>query len=262
MKLSLHEIVLIALILCCVLNIIYPVLPFWILLLISFIYLHFLVVGAAVIRFNIFVKSLNAVSEFPAFNEINTANDKRLCLTFDDGIHPIHTVKCLDLLRAQNVRAHFFVIGKNISGNESILKRMHDEGHVIGNHSFQHSWHFDLLGSKAMQAEIEQTNQLICSILGQSPRLFRPPYGVTNPNLARAIRKTGMISMGWNLRSFDTVAKNRNELLQRLIKKTRPNSLILLHDRCEVTLQVLTDYIEYCQLEGYTFVTLKSTDEN
>ncbi|HQW47605.1 MAG TPA: polysaccharide deacetylase family protein, partial [Chitinophagaceae bacterium] len=97
--------------------------------------------------------------------------------------------------------------------------------------------------------------------IGEAPVLFRPPYGVTNPNLARAIKNTNMLSMGWNLRSFDTVAKSADQLLKKLIDNTKPNSLILLHERCDLTVEVLTEYIEYCLLEGYTFVTLKTNHE-
>jgi hypothetical protein len=67
--------------------------------------------------------------------------------------------------------------------------------------------------------------------------------------------------MGWNLRSLDTVAKTPEELLQKLKGKTRPNSLVLLHERCDITVDVLTDYIDYCLREGYTFVTLKTPHE-
>ncbi|QLH44985.1 MAG: polysaccharide deacetylase family protein [Bacteroidota bacterium] len=91
---------------------------------------------------------------------------------------------------------------------------------------------------------------------GQVCRFFRPPYGVTNPNLAKAIRKSGLQSVGWNVRSLDTTAKNKEELLHRLTRLTRPGSIVLLHDRCSVTAEALTEYIDYCVAEGYTFVTL------
>ena len=219
-----------------------------------------LVLGAIYIQWNFYIKSINSVATFKHFMEIDERK-KNICLTFDDGIHPQNTPIALDILKKYQIKAHFFIIGKNIQGNEHILKRMHDDGHSIGNHSFGHTWNFDLQSTKAMQKEIEMTNLLINVNTGKTPILFRPPYGVTNPNLARAIKNTNMLSMGWNLRSFDTVAKSKDQLLKKLIEQTKPNSLVLLHERCDLTVDVLTDYIDYCLNEGYTFVTLKTNHE-
>ena len=219
-----------------------------------------LVLGAIFIQWNFYIKSINSVSTFKHFMDLDESK-KNICLTFDDGIHTKNTPLTLDILKRYQINAHFFIIGKNIQGNENILKRMHDEGHSIGNHSFGHTWKFDLQSTKSMQLDIEATNQLIKETIGEAPVLFRPPYGVTNPNLARAIKNTNMLSMGWNLRSFDTVAKSADQLLKKLIDNTKPNSLILLHERCDLTVEVLTEYIEYCLLEGYTFVTLKTNHE-
>ncbi|MBK7691594.1 MAG: polysaccharide deacetylase family protein [Bacteroidetes bacterium] len=232
----------------------------WLLVLLFVVYIHLLVLGSIFIQWNFYIKSIHSVSEFLPEAPIHH-HTKKICLTFDDGIHPVHTATTLQILRNKNVKAHFFVIGKNIEGNEQLLKEMYQDGHQIGNHSFNHSWNFDLRSSTDMQKEIEDTNKSIQAVTGVKPQIFRPPYGVTNPNLAKAIQKTNMLSMGWNLRSMDTVAKSSEMLLQKLIKKTRSNSIILLHDRCEITVEVLTQYIDYCLTEGFTFVTLKCPNE-
>lgn len=233
---------------------------FWHFLIPVLVFMPFLVLGAIFIQLNFFVKSVNTVAMFPFKTGIDESK-KNICLTFDDGIHAINTPQALDILKRKNVKAHFFIIGKNIAGHEDILRRMHDEGHCIGNHSFHHGWNFDLQSTTAMQQEIDNTNKLIKANIGVKPTIFRPPYGVTNPNLARAIQNSQMLSMGWNLRSLDTVAKSREELLHKLKSNTKPNSVVLLHERCDVTVDVLTEYIDYCLLEGYTFVTLKTPDE-
>ncbi len=225
-----------------------------------FLIITLLVLGSVFIRLNLYVKSINSVTEFKEYMEIDT-EAKNICLTFDDGIHTLNTPLALDILKKNNIKAHFFIIGKNIKNNEAILKRMHEEGHCIGNHSFWHKWDFDLQSPRVMQQEIEDTNKLIKATTGNIPQIFRPPYGVTNPNLAKAIRNTNMLSMGWNLRSLDTVAKTKNELLKKLIRKTKPNAIVLLHERCDITIDVLTEYIDYCLFEGYTFVTLKTSHE-
>ena len=220
--------------------------PWWFLLLpIGFLVFH-LVMGAIYIQRNFFIVSQNTLS----------TSEKKICLTFDDGIHPDITPKVLDILNKFQIPAVFFIIGKNIAGNESILERMVNEGHEVGNHSHDHSFWFDLKSSAAMGEEMRCANQKIEAIIGRPCTIFRPPYGVTNPNLAKAIQQSGMRSIGWSLRSMDTVAKDAGSLLQKLKSETKPGVIVLLHDRCQITTEVLTDYIEHCLSEGYTFVSL------
>ncbi len=214
------------------------------------VYVHCLVFGSIFIGLNFYVKSIHHLKDTPGIKSTD------ICLTFDDGIHPIYTPQILDILKQYKISAMFFLIGKNIDGNESILERMHQEGHIIGNHSELHSFWFDLQSSSAMQSEIIRMNERIKNILGFTPTFFRPPYGVTNPNLAKAIKLSGMISVGWNLRSLDTVAKSKTDLLHTLKQKTKANQIVLLHDRCEYTAQALTDYIIFCKEQGFTFATL------
>ncbi|HNB81844.1 MAG TPA: polysaccharide deacetylase family protein, partial [Chitinophagaceae bacterium] len=132
------------------------------------------------------------------------------------------------------------------------------EGHTLGNHSDQHGFWFDLLPARSMLREIKKVNQRIQQLLEPdfTVQYIRPPYGVTNPSLSRAIQKCGMISVGWNLRSYDTITRDPEELLHTLKSETKPGSLVLLHDRCESTVQVLTNYIHFCKEQGYTFTTL------
>ncbi|HMN33713.1 MAG TPA: polysaccharide deacetylase family protein [Chitinophagaceae bacterium] len=231
--------------------------PVWILFLSLFFIINTLVIGSIFIQYNFYIHSICSVQEFPDFKN-SYPDEKRICLTFDDGIHRINTPKTLQILKEKNVKAHFFLIGKNIIGNEDILREMQHEQHVIGNHSYYHHWNFDLQSSEQMLSEIIHTNQLIEKTIKQKITLFRPPYGVTNPNLSKAIQQSNLKSMGWNLRSMDTTAKSKEKLLQKLIRKTKPNCIVLLHERCDLTVEVLTEYIEYCQQQGYKFVTLNS----
>jgi peptidoglycan/xylan/chitin deacetylase (PgdA/CDA1 family) len=205
------------------------------------------VMGAILIENNFYINSVNFLPQ---------QKTRQLCLTFDDGIHAELTPKVLDILKQKNVKAIFFLIGKNIQGNETIVKRMHEEGHQIGNHSFEHSFWFDMKSSKAMLVEIEQTNQVLESVIGEKIKLFRPPYGVTNPNLAKAIKQSGLQSIGWSLRTFDTTAKTKQKLLVKLKQNTKDRDIVLLHDRCEITADSLTEYIDFCLDRGFTFVTL------
>src|SRR5690606_38697127 len=128
--------------------------------------------------------------------------------------------------------------------------------HILGNHSYEHGFFFDLKRTAAMVAEIEKTNTRIQEITGKRPLLFRPPYGVTNPNLATAVRKTGMVSIGWSLRSLDTRAQNKEQLLRKMLDKSRGGDIILLHDSMKITREILTEFIKRSRQKGFTFVSL------
>lgn len=180
---------------------------------------------------------------------------KEVALTFDDG-PAAPTGIILDTLDKEKVKATFFLIGKHIAGNESLVKRMKDSGHSVGNHSFHHGTGFDWQSATAMQQELEQTNTAIESVTGTPVTLFRPPYGVTNPNLAKAVTRSGLKSIGWNLRSMDTIAKDETKLLRRMLRQVKPGSIILLHDRCAITANILPALIQELKKRGYTFTTV------
>src|SRR5690606_10222065 len=127
------------------------------------------------------------------------------------------------------------------------------EGHVVGNHSYHHGFHFDWKSSRAMAQELEETNKAIAGIIGKEPKLFRPPYGVTNPNLAKAVKAMDMYSIGWNIRSFDTKAKDPEKLLQSIVSRLKGGDIILFHDTMPVTKQILTELIIQARKKGFTF---------
>lgn len=222
-------------------------------------YLLVLAAGSFFIGWNFYMRSQNKLPLLRiGFQQAQfqvAHRGKEVALTFDDG-PAATTATVLDTLAREKVKATFFLIGKNISGNEALVKRMADEGHTIGNHSFNHAANFDWQSAAAMQQELEQTNAAIEAVTGTPVSLFRPPYGVTNPNLAKAVSHTGLRSIGWNLRSMDTVAKDGNALLKKIVRQTRPGSIILLHDRCAVTAEILPALITELRKKGYTFAGL------
>lgn len=180
---------------------------------------------------------------------------KEVALTFDDG-PAAPTGIILDALAREKVKATFFLIGKNIAGNETLVKRMADEGHAVGNHSFNHSVNFDWQSAAAMQQELEQTNMAIEAVTGTPVKLFRPPYGVTNPNLAKAVARCELKSIGWSLRSMDTIARDEARLLRKILRQVKPGGIILLHDRCPITANILPALIQELKKRDYVFTTL------
>lgn len=217
----------------------------WLLAIIFIHWLYVMVMGAIYIERNFYIQ---------AINQLPASANKQICLTFDDGIDAQLTPQILDMLDAAQVKACFFLIGKNIAGNEHIVTRMHNAGHLIGNHSMQHGFWFSMQRKQQIADEINLCNHAIEQIIQIKPKYFRPPYGVTNPTIAKAIQQTAMQTIGWNVRSMDTVAKSASDLLHQLKQKTKPGAIVLLHDRCPNTVAILTDYIAFCKNEGYTFV--------
>lgn len=178
-----------------------------------------------------------------------------ILLTFDDGPHPEYTKKILTILEKHNIKALFFVIGKNIEGNESLLKELHEKGHVVGNHTFSHSYIFDIFLPKKVKAELEKTTLKIKNTIGKTPILFRPPYGVTNPFIAIAVKKLKLTTIGWNIRTLDTLKQNESEFMNRLEKLVQNGGIILLHDNREQTTAFLENLILYLKEKNFSFPT-------
>lgn len=188
-----------------------------------------------------------------------TSSSQQIALTFDDGIlEPEQTQQILAILEHYRVPATFFCVGKNIQSpiQQSLLQQIHQAGHLIGNHTFSHANLFDFYGSKRILEEIQQTDVLIYDSIGQQPLFFRPPYGITTPNIAKALQQLPHQTIGWSVRSLDTVIKDETQLLQRLKKQLHSGAIILLHDHIKTLPTVLPLFLDYVLKEGYTIVGL------
>src|SRR5690606_37582928 len=152
-----------------------------------------------------------------------------------------------------NVKATFFVIGKQIPGNEAILKRIAEEGHLIGKHSYSHTGSLYARSASAIRADIAQCNRLIYDVSQQEPKLFRPPVGVTNPAWDKEMTQLDMSVVSWSVSSYDTIAKDKAKLVRKIMKGIRFNDIILLHDRCHITGVILRRLIEAIEEKGMQF---------
>ena len=188
---------------------------------------------------------------------INSGPAGTLAITFDDGPHPVNTGKVLDILHKENVKAAFFLIGREVEAHPELVKRMAAEGHTIGNHSFNHSNMHGFLSTKKVELEMEKTNQVINSTTDVDVKFYRPPFGVTNPNIAKALKKSEMVCIGWDIRTYDTVVKDASKLLTILKANiNKGGSILLLHDTCDVAVEVLPDIIEHCRKLGVKLISL------
>lgn len=181
---------------------------------------------------------------------------KEIAISFDDGPATNFTPAILQVLKNENVKATFFVIGKRISGNENILKQINAEGHLIGNHSYSHHFWFDMYSAKKMQDDLKQMDTEMEKVIGLRPKLFRPPYGVTNPNVKKAIIKNGYTPVGWSVRSMDTVIKDEQKLLDKINNGIKPGAVFLFHDTSKTTVNILPEFIQEVKKRGYNIVPL------
>lgn len=179
--------------------------------------------------------------------------EKKIALTFDDGPHRKITPLLLDILKNNNIQAAFFLSGKDIDGNEVLLNRMLDEGHVIGNHSYSHRNTFGFLSTAAVIRDLQRNEALIMEITRKNCALFRPPMGITNPHIAKAVRYLNYDVVGWSIRSLDTVHKDPAKVAARVARRLRPGRVILLHDTQDNAAILLKQIIEKAAAGGYAF---------
>jgi peptidoglycan-N-acetylglucosamine deacetylase len=183
-------------------------------------------------------------------------SERSVALTFDDGPDEKITPSILKILKAKQVQAAFFCIGQKVEKNQNIVSQMVDDGHIIGGHSYTHSYFFDLYVSKKMQQEITDTRDCIFRVTGEKIKMFRPPYGVTNPNLAKAIKKTGCHVIGWSIRTKDTAENDAEKVFSTIQHKVKPGDVLLFHDTKKINLTLLPRTIDYLKENGYRIVRL------
>ena len=181
---------------------------------------------------------------------------KGITLSFDDGPDPEFTPKILSILRDKKIKAAFFVIGRKAEQHPEILSTIYKDGHVIANHSYEHSRSIGFWGINKLASDIGMCSKIIERIIGEKPLFFRPPFGVTNPRYSIVLKKLGLISIGWTARSFDTVTASKNRLSKRVKKSIKTGAILLFHDSQEITTEVLPDIIEYCKTNNIKIVPL------
>ncbi|MDW8849585.1 polysaccharide deacetylase family protein [Flavobacterium sp. MMLR14_040] len=226
----------------------YTAINIWWFVFIILIWLGINAVGSARISSDYHVK---------AYCNNPSETEKKIAITFDDG-PSVFTLEILELLKKYNVKATFFCIGKNIETHPEILKQVIAEGHLVGNHSYNHSPFFDFYNAKKIREEIEKTDALLEKYTSKKINFFRPPYGVTTPSIRRALKKTGHKVIGWNIRSLDGGTKNQSLIFNRIIKRISPGGIVLLHDTAPHSVFVLEQFLQFLQQNNYKVI---STEE-
>ncbi len=173
--------------------------------------------------------------------------------TFDDGPDPEVTPKVLEVLREEGVKAAFFVIGRNAEKHPKLLKQIMDEGHVIGNHTYNHDYVFS---KAAAEKQVTEGQEAIEKIIGKKPAYFRPPFGVMTPEIASAIRKEKCTVIGWDIRSQDGRIRTKDATIKRISAHLEKSTVLLFHDTNPTTPDALREIIHLCRQNGMKIVSV------
>ena len=188
---------------------------------------------------------------------------KMVALTFDDGPYSPYTEQLLDVLKDYGVPATFFVVGKNVEKYPELVKRIADEGHQLGNHTYNH---VDLLKTdrKTMAEEIDRTSRAVKAAAGVTPHVVRPPHGFRDPAVMQLMAERGLTVVEWSVMSRDWTNPGVDVIVDRTVQKVKEGSIVLLHDgdgisssasrlqSIEATRRIIQTLLD----QGYQFVTV------
>lgn len=177
----------------------------------------------------------------------------KIALTFDDGPNPACTGNLLDGLKERGVKATFFVLGSNVKKYPELVKRISDEGHLIGNHTYNHVELNKVTDEKARN-EIEKTNKAVYKAAGIYPEYIRPPFGECTRKFEDSL---DMILVRWTIDPLDWKIKNTDEIVKKVVTKVQENDIILLHDCYNTSVDAAFEIIDTLKKEGYEFVTVE-----
>lgn len=194
--------------------------------------------GSAVIGANWFIRSQNRLKS------------RAIALTFDDGPDPAVTPAVLSVLKEKRVPATFFLIGEKAEKYPHLVRQILADGHEVGNHSYSHSYWLGFFSTGKLREDLMKCSRVLEEISGEEVRLFRPPFGVTNPRYSRALASLALVPVGWSLRSYDTVTGSSARLLARLVSGVRGGRIVLMHDTLPQTAEALPSFLDYCRDKG------------
>ena len=199
---------------------------------------------------------------------------KLVALTFDDGPYGKATSQILDILKKERVQATFFLLGMNVEKYPAIAKRIVNEGHVIGNHSYSHSEFLSKMPAVDFEADVRHAENLIVDATGLHPRYFRPPFGMHTPSMDQQLKDMGYFVVLWNVGTGTTAGDydqgtSSEAIVEQIIRNTlkgkKRQQIILLHDGRDVqigysqqnVIQALPRVIDKLKERGYRFVTVE-----
>jgi len=204
--------------------------------------------GATVVRT---VGAVRTVTEEASDGELEDI--KKIAITFDDGPHPSYTEQLLDGLKERGVHATFFVTGEHAELHPDIIKRMQEEGHLIGNHTYSHI-QLTKSNRETFKQELIHTNEIIEGITGEEVEYVRPPYGSWDKSFEKELN---MFPVLWTVDPLDWCSSNVACITEKIVDKVEENDIILMHDYFDTSVTAALKAIDELTEEEYTFVTVE-----
>lgn len=192
---------------------------------------------------------------------------RRVVLTFDDGPHPRTTPQILEILRRRNLKAIFFVLGIQAQKYPEIVRQIHEQGHIIGNHSYSHK-NLAQLNEEKLREELGKTSALIEKITGRRPEFLRPPYGAMNRNVLRVAASEGMGIVLWTIDPKDWQNKNELAIVRNTDRQLGISSgdhrggALLLHDIYPATVRALDTILDRLAANEFSITAIDRLDGN
>ncbi|MCM3712568.1 polysaccharide deacetylase family protein [Halalkalibacter oceani] len=204
----------------------------------------------------------NIPAPFHSIGKVNT-EEKLVALTFDDGPDNIYTPQILDILKEKKAVATFFLVGKEIQTHQDMVRRIVQEGHGLGNHTWQHP-NLETLWTEKVREEIKETQLAMEAAVGRQPDLFRPPYGsITKADMA-LLHEIGLRNILWSVDTLDWSGLTADDILLIVHENISKGGIILQHSFgskehvLDGTIEALPKIIDELREEGYTFVTVQT----
>lgn len=192
------------------------------------------------------------------------AKTHQIALTFDDGPSIQNTEEILSVLKEYGIRATFFVIGENAAADPDRIRMIYEAGHEIGNHTYTHSY-ISKIGKDALREEIRKTEEILQSITGEKPKVFRPPGGFYDEASLKVLEEMGYRSVLWSLDTKDWCMPKSDTIASKIEETAVSGDIILFHDLNDKRLptpDALKRILPYLKENGYEFVTITEMIEN
>lgn len=176
----------------------------------------------------------------------------RLAITFDDGPSSICTGRLLDGLKERQIKATFFLIGKYAEQNPELVKRIYEEGHLIGNHTYHHV-DISRMSDEDAEEEIKKTDEVIYAVTSQHVKYIRPPFGAWRKGLELEME---VLPVMWSVDPLDWTTENVDEIVNKVVTEAEEDDIILLHDCYDSSVDAALRIVDILTKEGYEFVTV------
>lgn len=183
---------------------------------------------------------------------LESRDEKKIALTFDDGPHPYYTEQLLKGLKERDAKATFFITGKNVEEYPEIVKKIYEDGHLIGNHTYNHT-QLTSKNRESFKEEIIKTNESIKAVTGEDTIYVRPPYGSWNKEFEKELN---MFPVLWTIDPLDWCSSNVSCIVDTVCARAGENEIILMHDQYKSTVTAALKIVDRLQEEGYEFVTV------